>query len=89
MARAAALDAMNATPPASLDEAVLAINATRENADAIAALGRTEKPQHGKRLVPTFGSGAHADARGRHHTNAEGRPRLAAAAMERTVLNRG
>ncbi len=92
VAREAALDAMNATPPASLDEAVLAINATETKRSAPKQIYdpsvERKKPQHGS-----------SSSRKRSRTptpvggiipNAEGRPpkRSAAAAMERTVLNR-
>jgi len=92
VAREAALDSMNATPPASLDEAVLAINATETKRSAPKQIYdpsvERKKPQHGS-----------SSSRKRSRTptpvggiipNAEGRPpkRSAAAAMERTVLNR-
>ena len=92
VAREAALDSMNATPPASLGEAVLAINATETKRSAPKQIYdpsvERKKPQHGS-----------SSSRKRSRTptpvggiipNAEGRPpkRSAAAAMERTVLNR-
>ena len=91
VAREAALDAMNATPPASLDEAVLAINATETKRSVPKQIYdpsvERKKPQHGsssrkRARTPTPVGGI--------IPNAEGRPpkRSAAAAMERTVLNR-
>ena len=83
---------MNATPP-SLDEAVLAINATETKRSAPKQIYdpsvERKKPQHGssssrkRARTPTPPVGGILP-------NAEGRPpkRSAAAAMERTVLNR-
>ena len=89
VAREAALDSMNAAPPASLDEAVLATETKRSAPKQIYDPSvERKKPQHGS-----------SSSRKRSRTptpvggiipNAEGRPpkRSAAAAMERTVLNR-
>ena len=89
VAREAALDSMNATPPASLDEAVLATETKRSAPKQIYDPSvERKKPQHGssssrkRARTPTPVGGI--------IPNAEGRPpkRSAAAAMERTVLNR-
>ena len=89
VAREAALDSMNAMPPASLDEAVLATETKRSAPKQIYDPSvERKKPQHGS-----------SSSRKRSRTptpvggiipNTEGRPpkRSAAAAMERTVLNR-
>ena len=87
VAREAALDA---TPPASLDEAVLATETKRSAPKQIYDPSvERKKPQHGssssrkRARTPTPPVGGILP-------NAEGRPpkRSAAAAMERTVLNR-